>query len=76
MPKAAGVARRAKPVLPSDNDVHMLKENRSGPRDLAIVTRCDIEGRPYDGERGLRTSVWSQDITCPACADTPGVSGP
>lgn len=55
-----------------------LKDKRGkkihGAAGVSIRTGCGEVGHPYNGEKGLRATIWASYVTCPACKALPSVA--
>jgi hypothetical protein len=57
----------------------MLKEvtHKDGRMNPRVFVTCGLDGKPYGfDKKGLRTTIWAREVTCPECKKHPGVSGP
>lgn len=74
-PKASTVAEPTH-MLIERGTLKDKKGNRiPGAAGAQVKVLCGLTGAPYDGAKGLRTTVWASATTCVECAKHPGVSG-
>lgn len=69
---------RMKDIQKVNGPVHMLKESKvpkeGNNRKPVLVGLCGVEGPAMGVDfRGIRTTGWVRDVTCPICKRMPSV---